>query len=75
MLRSVLREYGEFFLKKGLGLELAIAMVIGQQLTDITRSIDTAHSPKHRSGRRCALFRGIVRQHYGYLGRERPKPH
>jgi len=39
MLRSVLREYGEFFLKKGLGLELAIAMVIGQQLTDITRSL------------------------------------
>ena len=39
MLRSVLRDYGEFLLKKGLGLELAIAMVIGQQVTDITRSL------------------------------------
>jgi large conductance mechanosensitive channel len=39
MLKSVLREYGEFFLKKGLGLELAIAMVIGQQLTEITHSL------------------------------------
>jgi large conductance mechanosensitive channel len=39
MLKSVLREYGQFFLKKGLGLELAIAMVIGQQLTEVTRSL------------------------------------
>lgn len=39
MLKSVLREYGDFFLKKGLGLELAIAMVIGQQLTQITHSL------------------------------------
>ena len=39
MLKAVLREYGEFFLKKGLGLELAIAMVVGQQLTEVTRSL------------------------------------
>jgi large conductance mechanosensitive channel len=39
MLKGVLRDYAAFFLRKGLALEVAIAMVVGQQITEITRSL------------------------------------
>ncbi len=39
MLKSVLREYAAFLHNKGLAMKVAIAMVIGSQITEITRSL------------------------------------
>jgi large conductance mechanosensitive channel len=39
MLKGVLRDYAAFFLRRGLALEVAVAMVVGQQITEITRSL------------------------------------